>query len=186
MSLVKPWKPNIAQLCNALDLYDPFECTNPELGMARAFEYLLSEYLLSAPVAEQQEPEAALDRPSDEREALRAGQAKAVMPLIGPLLDAVEGIPNDLRDELVDVLRISGQINTAMEQAAPVAVPPLTDEQIDKAIIDALTEVRSPKLWQALTHESGPYSIDVANHDTRRFARAVLSRTIPAHRKETT
>lgn len=36
----------------------------------------------------------------DEVKHLRRGQAKTVMPLIGPLLDAWEGLPEDLRNEI--------------------------------------------------------------------------------------
>jgi len=32
-----------------------------------------------------------------ERADLRKAQAKAVMPMIGPMLDAWEGVPNDVR-----------------------------------------------------------------------------------------
>lgn len=35
-----------------------------------------------------------------ERQGLRIVQARAVMPLIGPLLDAWEGIPNDAKDAM--------------------------------------------------------------------------------------
>ena len=34
------------------------------------------------------------------RETLRTEQFNAVMPLIGPLLDSFDGIPNDMRSEL--------------------------------------------------------------------------------------
>lgn len=37
-----------------------------------------------------------------ELEELRAEQGKRVMPLIGPLLDALEGLPNDTRGYLED------------------------------------------------------------------------------------
>lgn len=43
------------------------------------------------------------DSIDSEIEALRKEQAAAVMPLIGPLLDAWEGVPNDLRGELEEL-----------------------------------------------------------------------------------
>lgn len=46
---------------------------------------------------------------------LRAEQAAAVMPLIGPLLDAWEQVPTDLRDELSDLAGIIAEIDAAME-----------------------------------------------------------------------
>lgn len=38
----------------------------------------------------------------NEREQLRQQQAVAVMPLIGPLLDALDGLANDTRGALED------------------------------------------------------------------------------------
>jgi hypothetical protein len=49
---------------------------------------------------------------------LRAQQAIRVMPLIGPLLDAADALPNDLRDpdgELSDLLDAISHIHRAME-----------------------------------------------------------------------
>jgi hypothetical protein len=56
---------------------------------------------------------------SAERENLRSKQTRAVMPLVGPLLDAWEGLPNDLRssiqDESVDLCEAIDAIRDAME-----------------------------------------------------------------------
>jgi hypothetical protein len=48
---------------------------------------------------------------------LRRSQARLVMPLIGPLLDAFEAIPNDIvtMDELEDLCQIVVDIQKAME-----------------------------------------------------------------------
>ncbi|ANN66438.1 hypothetical protein [Bordetella bronchialis] len=60
---------------------------------------------------------------TSEVDALRAAQADAVMPLIGPLLDAWEGLPNDLagEDDLSELKRHVAAINHAMLNAAPPA-----------------------------------------------------------------
>jgi hypothetical protein len=64
-----------------------------------------------------------LDRaqPQQERVTLRAAQAAAVMPLIGPLLDAFEYISKDAKRILLeddpDLCRSLDRINQAMEQA---------------------------------------------------------------------
>lgn len=50
-----------------------------------------------------------------ERDKLIAAQVDAVMPMIGPLLDAWEGLPNDVRGELGELDTILGRINAAME-----------------------------------------------------------------------
>ena len=52
-------------------------------------------------------------------EQLRAQQARLVMPFIGPLLDAWDELPNDIRSLIVensdDLHRILVGINSAME-----------------------------------------------------------------------
>ena len=56
---------------------------------------------------------------NQEVKRLRRAQAKAVMPLIGPLLDAFEQIPNDVlgMDEMEDLCVAIEAINYAMENA---------------------------------------------------------------------
>lgn len=57
--------------------------------------------------------------PTSELKRLRAAQAKAVMPLIGQLLDAWEAVPNDLKGEIeegaADLAEALDSINEAME-----------------------------------------------------------------------
>lgn len=57
-----------------------------------------------------------------ERQVLRAQQATAVMPQIGPLLDAWEGIDNDtkgtIREEAPELVKWLGSINRAMTDDA--------------------------------------------------------------------
>lgn len=53
----------------------------------------------------------------DEREALRAAQAEAVMPLIGPLLDAWENTDMDTMSEEPELSKWLRAINKAMEEA---------------------------------------------------------------------
>lgn len=50
---------------------------------------------------------------------LRKAQAREVMPLIGPLLDAFEQIPNDVlgMEELAELCVAIEAINSAMEDA---------------------------------------------------------------------
>lgn len=54
-----------------------------------------------------------------ERRGLRIVQAKAVMPLIGPLLDAWEGVSNDVKSSLREdeprLCKFLDEINAAME-----------------------------------------------------------------------
>ena len=56
---------------------------------------------------------------SAEQKRLRAAQARAVMPLIGPLLDAWEAVPNDLKgmieEDAADLAEALDSINEAME-----------------------------------------------------------------------
>jgi len=56
---------------------------------------------------------------ASEIERLRKAQAKAVMPLIGPLLDAWEGLPNDFKgaEEFEELNEQLEAINAAMEDA---------------------------------------------------------------------
>ncbi len=55
-----------------------------------------------------------------EVERLRKLQAKAVMPKIGPLLDAFDGVPNDFISEMdehaSDLLECLREIQSAMEE----------------------------------------------------------------------
>jgi hypothetical protein len=61
-----------------------------------------------------------------EQEELRAAQAVAVMPMIGPLLDAWEGLPNDISgdEELLTLKRQMSAISRAMDTAALATQPP--------------------------------------------------------------
>lgn len=56
-----------------------------------------------------------------ERKGLRIAQSKAVMPLIGPLLDAWEGLPNDAKEVLRESESVLcahlDKISTAMDGA---------------------------------------------------------------------
>lgn len=55
------------------------------------------------------------DPVEQERDALRKAQAREVMPIIGPLLDAWQGLPNDVSD--VDELTEVAGYMEALEQA---------------------------------------------------------------------
>jgi len=54
-----------------------------------------------------------------ERERMIKAQAKLVMPMIGPLLDAWQGLPNDVSEDedLESVAELMEKINEAMENA---------------------------------------------------------------------
>jgi hypothetical protein len=56
---------------------------------------------------------------TNELTRLRKAQAQAVMPLIGPLLDAFEQIPNDVlgMEELAELCVAIEAINSAMEDS---------------------------------------------------------------------
>lgn len=56
-----------------------------------------------------------------ELESLRQEQAKAVMPLIGPMLDAWEALPNDVlrMDELSDLAEAIADIVRGMDGDLP-------------------------------------------------------------------
>jgi hypothetical protein len=71
-------------------------------------------------------------QPEQERECLRKAQAEAVMPLIGPLLDAWECSSESDRDEHPELDKQLRKINRAMEDATPPAAQrqPLTEEEI--------------------------------------------------------
>ncbi|MDO9252556.1 MAG: hypothetical protein Q7U48_13535 [Hydrogenophaga sp.] len=56
-------------------------------------------------------------RPAPERDRLRAAQAEAVMPLVGPLLDAWEGCSQSVREEHPELDKQLRRINRAMEDA---------------------------------------------------------------------
>ena len=60
---------------------------------------------------------------NQERESLRAAQGEAVMPLIGPLLDAWESCSETMRGEQPEVDKYLRKINRAMEDATPPAAP---------------------------------------------------------------
>ena len=72
-------------------------------------------------------PESAPNDATDERTHLRAQQAATVMPQIGPLLDAWEGIDNDtkgtIREEAPELAKWLGSINRAMEGDAALTQP---------------------------------------------------------------
>ncbi len=55
----------------------------------------------------------------DNLKQLRQNQAERVMPMIGPLLDAYEQLPNDLKTDpdLDSIRKIVAAINKAMETA---------------------------------------------------------------------
>lgn len=57
--------------------------------------------------------------PLTERDRLRAAQSKAAMRLIGPLLDAWDGLPNDLKLDpaLKDFARLMTKVHAAMEDS---------------------------------------------------------------------
>ena len=52
---------------------------------------------------------------SDERDKLREAQAREVMPIIGPLLDAWWGLPTDVQD-MEELMEVAGYM-AALEQA---------------------------------------------------------------------
>jgi hypothetical protein len=87
-------------------------------------------------------PPAAPVQPEQERECLRKAQEDAVMPLIGPLLDAWESCSETMRGEQPEVDKYLRKINRAMEDATPPAAQrqPLTEAEIadvwDKQLFD--------------------------------------------------
>jgi hypothetical protein len=55
----------------------------------------------------------------NERDRLRAAQSKAVMPIIGSLLDAWDGLSNDLKSdpELEHFAQLMTKVHAAMEDS---------------------------------------------------------------------
>jgi len=113
--------------------------------------------------------------PTDEREVLRAEQAAAVMPQIGPLLDAFEGLNNDtlclLRDEAPGLLNALRAINRSMEDCAPVAPTPAPGAVLD--VIDAFER-----------QERGTVQAHVAAKLVAELRRALLVAPTPAQPSE--
>lgn len=54
-----------------------------------------------------------------ERAELRAQQARRVMPEVGPLLDAWDQVPNDIKGELEALGEILARIDDGMEPEQP-------------------------------------------------------------------
>lgn len=74
--------------------------------------------------------------PEAERQALRYAQAEAVMPLIGPLLDAWENVTFSALDDAPELAKCLSEINKAMEGAeAPPA--PEAEEAVWRCAPDA-------------------------------------------------
>ncbi len=62
-----------------------------------------------------------LHRVEADRQSLRKQQARAVMPLIGPLIDEWDGLPNDVTSlpELKGLRRHMGKLHRAIEDSPP-------------------------------------------------------------------
>jgi len=78
--------------------------------------------------AERRSGDSSLHGVRREVKGLRIAQSKAVMPLIGPLLDAWDGVPNDskgaMREDAPVLCEYLDKINAAMEDAPSVTVAP--------------------------------------------------------------
>lgn len=115
------------------------------IGVRDFYRQIALDALASAPPAPQAD--------GTERETLRAQQANAVMPLIGPLLDAWERSFQDVRSEHPELDKQIRRINRAMEDAhpAPQAKPqPLTNEQREAVFTAAngILEHGAPMSWE--------------------------------------
>ena len=105
-----------------------------------------------------------------------------------------EGRMRDIRDTYIEALESHLAENHIADAGKMVSAAPLSDEklELDDLIIKALTEVKSKRLWDTLTYESGPYSIDKPTADAGKFvvyiAEAIitraLARTAPAVQTE--
>ncbi len=62
--------------------------------------------------------------PDSERELLGAAQTAAVMPLIGPLLDAWENADREVMSEEPELAKQLRRINSAMLNAEAITTPP--------------------------------------------------------------
>lgn len=73
------------------------------------------------------------------REQLRAAQVAATTPLIGPLLDAWDGLPNDLKyaEELSNLRKQIGGINMAMEGVQPQQAEAVPSDVVRDADVEA-------------------------------------------------
>jgi hypothetical protein len=105
--------------------------------------------------------------------------------------EPAESIPHVRDEQLVRIGR--GDFSTTMSAAQWFALQdrsggadakdegqgavPLTDEQIDRRILDALAKVQSREAWDAMTFESGPYSISRVRYWATSIARAIIAAT---------
>jgi hypothetical protein len=82
-----------------------------------------------------------------EIEVLRNGQSARVMPLIGPMLDALDGLPNDTREALKDEARTLFKHLTAIRSAVEDdgAEPRKGGFQLTRSIIHECPALRLPQ-----------------------------------------
>jgi hypothetical protein len=91
---------------------------------------------------------------NQERESLRAAQGEAVMPLIGPLLDAWESCSETMRGEQPEVDKYLRKINRAMEDVTPPAAP----VQPEQEPVAWMRKLFSPELGEFFDYKDGSFA----------------------------
>ena len=97
---------------------------------------------LNATLIQTQQP-ATPESVKAERDQLRCAQAEAVMPLIGPLLDAWENADREVISQEPELSRQLKAINNAMEGAQPATGEPL----IVKGAMTGMVDAQVRDLW---------------------------------------
>lgn len=82
-----------------------------------------------------------------ERDQLRSAQADAVMPLIGPLLDAWENADREVMSQEPELSRQLKAINNAMEGAQPATTEPDEDDDKWRDVALRFDKHRMQALW---------------------------------------
>lgn len=59
----------------------------------------------------------------------------------------------------------------------------MTDEQIERAVLDAMAARGDSKAWDALTYEAGPYSINKVRYWVVPLVRAIVERVRAGERR---
>lgn len=90
-------------------------------------------------------------------------------------------------DNPYNVIELCARSSNVQQERAEArhGLDTLTPEQFDGLIMAALEKTNCPRLWSALTHESGPYSVDRPDNETTDFVRNILACALAISGKRT-